>query len=188
MAPVYAMVIPTEKVGLVRLTFQDDGALARISLRAEAVLGASSGESGSRPSKAPSVAAVRRWLQDYMVGAAGDFPGPWSNPGRTDFAQRVYAVVAAVPAGKTMRQPPDRARRSQRDGRSLRPPDLLGQVVLLAQPWGVIPFPWWCPDTAFWRSAVSWADLRAAPTSKWPCLPSRGRTSALQKLPSVKEH
>jgi methylated-DNA-[protein]-cysteine S-methyltransferase len=102
MAPVYAMVIPTEKVGLVRLTFQDDGALARISLRAEAVLGASSGESGSRPSKAPSVAAVRRWLQDYMVGAAGDFPGPWSNPGRTDFAQRVYAVVAAVPAGKTM--------------------------------------------------------------------------------------
>lgn len=96
------MVIPTEKVGLVRLTFQDDGALASISLRAEAVLGASSGESGPRPSKAPSVAAVRRWLQDYMVGTASDFPGPWSNPGRTDFAQRVYAAVAAVPAGKTM--------------------------------------------------------------------------------------
>lgn len=96
------MVIPTGNVGLVCFTFQDDGALASISLRADAVLGASSGESGPRPSKAPSVASVKRWLQDYMAGTAGDFPGPWSNPGQTDFAQRVYAAVAAVPAGKTM--------------------------------------------------------------------------------------
>ncbi|MFK5956034.1 MAG: MGMT family protein [Planctomycetota bacterium] len=102
MADVYAMVVPTEIVGKVRFTFMPDGSLATISLRSCAVLGSSNGESGPRPKQAPSVAAVARWLRDYMAGNAGDFPGVWANPGKTEFAQRVYAAVAKLPAGKTM--------------------------------------------------------------------------------------
>ena len=102
MAHVYAMVIPTEIVGQVQFTFLDDGTLATISLRADLVLGASAGEAGKRPNAAPTPASVRRWLKDYLKGCAGDFPGVWVNPGKTDFAQRVYAAVAKLPAGKTM--------------------------------------------------------------------------------------
>ena len=96
------MVIPTENVGLVRFTFQDDGTLESLSLRADSVLGASAGESGRRPKQAPTLAKVKRWLLDYLKGSAGDFPGPWANPGRTDFAQRVYAAVAALQVGETL--------------------------------------------------------------------------------------
>ena len=102
MAHVYAMVIPTEIVGKVQFTFQVDGTLATISLRADSVLGAAAGETGMRPSSAPTLAAVSCWLKDYLKGCAGDFPGVWVNPGKTDFAQRVYAAVAKLPSGKTM--------------------------------------------------------------------------------------
>jgi len=102
MAHVYAMVIPTEIVGQVQFTFLDDGTLATISLRADSVLGATSGEDGKRPNAAPTLAAVKRWLMDYLAGCAGDFPGAWTNPGKTDFAQKVYAAVAKLPSGKTM--------------------------------------------------------------------------------------
>lgn len=98
MADVYAMVIPSSQVGKVRFRFDAQGSLTEVKMNVEDTPGVS----GKRPAAAPTKADVTRWLKGYLQGVGGAFPGPWRNPGTTDFSRAVYRAVAKVPAGKTL--------------------------------------------------------------------------------------
>ncbi len=82
--------------GKASFCFAADGNLVEISLRARRAVGCM----GKRPAGAPTAAALKKWLRAFERGQAGSFPGPWQNPGITDFRRRVYAAVFAIPAGE----------------------------------------------------------------------------------------
>ncbi len=83
-------------VARVRLGFAADGRLLRLELVPE---GPPPG--GRRPAAAPDREAVAAWLAAYGDPAAPPFPGRWELPGRTPFARRVHAAVAALAPGET---------------------------------------------------------------------------------------
>lgn len=98
MADVYAMVVPTTQVGKVRFRFDEKGALTEVKMDVDDAVGVT----GKRPSDAPQKAAVTAWLKAYLRAEDVPFPGPWKNPGTTEFSKAVYRAVARIRAGKTL--------------------------------------------------------------------------------------
>lgn len=98
MAIVHEQIFTTPSLGRVRFGFDGDGCLVGVKLRAEG----RAGVRGKAPKGVPTRLQLERWLAAYLKGRAGDFPGRWTLPGRTDFTRSVYRAVAAIPAGRTM--------------------------------------------------------------------------------------
>jgi methylated-DNA-[protein]-cysteine S-methyltransferase len=98
MAIVYAETIPTQSIGRVRFSFRADGTLVAVKLRSDS----RNGGRGKASAAVPSRAKLERWLKAYLAGRDLPFPGKWSMPGKTGFAQSVYAAVADLKAGETL--------------------------------------------------------------------------------------
>jgi len=98
MSIVYAETLTTKSLGRVRFSFDAEGCLLEVKMRAVQ----RSGACGKAPLSVPSRLQLERWLKAYLVGNALPFPGKWEIPGNTEFARAVYAVVAAIKVGQTL--------------------------------------------------------------------------------------
>jgi len=84
--------------GRVRFSFDADGELEEITMRASTAVG----PHGKRPSAAPSRSQLQAWLDSFVQARPIAFPGPWRVPGASDFRKAVYSALIGVPPGQTV--------------------------------------------------------------------------------------
>lgn len=98
--PIYGAVLSTDKFGKVGFKFDSRGRLLELSWRKG--FAAEVNALAKLKAPCPSLAQLRKYLDDYTRGCGPQFPGEFAFPLAAQFSSKVYAVVSAIKVGQAL--------------------------------------------------------------------------------------